>query len=168
VPSNFRLTTRVEHREPTGGSDGPGLCSSFEGVKRKGFPCPHDPRAREQPSPTTRSPKRASRARRKPGQVEQETTSLREDAEARIRSLQADIAAISDERRTLLDDIRRIAAHLEAIVAEAEPAEDETPPEKRGTPEPPAAVTNDAPPAGPNDAEAQDQRSQATRPSRET
>jgi DivIVA domain-containing protein len=99
-------------------------------------------------------------------QVEQETASLREDAEARMRSLQADIAATSDERRTLLDDIRRIAARLEAIAAEAEPAEEETPPERPGTPEPPAAVTTDAmPPAEPNDAEAQDQRPHATRSS---
>jgi hypothetical protein len=38
--ANLRFTTRVVHREPPGGSDGPGLCSSFEGVNRKGFPCP--------------------------------------------------------------------------------------------------------------------------------
>jgi DivIVA domain-containing protein len=54
-------------------------------------------------------------------QVEQETASLREDAEARMLSLQADIAATSDERHALLDDIRQIAARLEAIVAEPEP-----------------------------------------------
>jgi DivIVA domain-containing protein len=102
-------------------------------------------------------------------QVEQEIASLREDAEARIRSLHADIAAITDERRALLDDIRRITARLEAIVADAEPADEEKPPDTPGTPEPPAAVTNDAmPPTGPNGAEAQDQPSQATRPSRET
>jgi DivIVA domain-containing protein len=102
-------------------------------------------------------------------QVEQEIALLREDAEARMRSLQADIAASSDERRTLLDEIREIAARLQAIVADAEPAEDATPPENQGTPEPPAAVMNDAmPPAGPNGTEAHDQPSHATRPSRET
>jgi DivIVA domain-containing protein len=101
--------------------------------------------------------------------VEQEITSLREDAEARIRSLQADIAAISDERRTLLDDIRQIAARLEAIVADAEPADEETPTDTPGNPEPPSAVTNDTmPEAQLNGAEAQDQRPQATGPSRET
>jgi cell division septum initiation protein DivIVA len=102
-------------------------------------------------------------------QVEQEIASLREDAAARMLSLNADIAAISDERRTLLDEIRQIAARLQAIVADAEPAEDATPPESQGTPEPPAAVMNDAmPPAGPNGTEAHDQPSHATRPSRET
>jgi DivIVA domain-containing protein len=101
-------------------------------------------------------------------QVEQEIASLRQDAEAQMRSLQADITAISDERRTLLDDVRRIAARLEAIVTGAEPPE-ETPPEQPGTPEPPAAVTNDAtPPAGPNGAEAHDQRPHANRTSPET
>jgi len=105
------------------------------------------------------------RARR----VEQETASLREDAEARMRSLQADIAAITDERRKLLDDIRRIAARLHAIVVDAEPGEGEKPADTPGALKPPAAVTNDAmPPAGPNGANAQDLPSQATRPSRET
>ena len=35
------ITTRVEHREPAGSPDGPGICSSPEGVNWKGFPLPH-------------------------------------------------------------------------------------------------------------------------------
>jgi vacuolar-type H+-ATPase subunit E/Vma4 len=96
-------------------------------------------------------------------QVEQEIASEREDAEARLRSLQADVAAISDERHTLLEDVRQIAARLEAIAADAEPIESQTPPE------PHATVTDDTmPPDGPNGAEADDQQSQTTTPSRET
>jgi DivIVA domain-containing protein len=96
-------------------------------------------------------------------QVEQDIAAQREDAEARMRSLQADIAAISDQRRTLLEDVRQIAAGLEAIVAAAEPTDSET------ASEPPATVTNETmPPTEPNGADARNQQSQTTTPSRET
>jgi DivIVA domain-containing protein len=123
-------------------------------------------RANEQ-SETTLAQARVE-AEERTRQVEQEIASLREDAESRIRSLQADIATISNERGTLLDEVRRIAARLEAIAAGAEPAED---PAADGpeTPEPPAAVTNNAPlRAGPNGADAQHQQRHATGSSPET
>jgi len=100
--------------------------------------------------------------------LEEEIASLREQAEARMRSLQADIAAISDERRTLLEEVRRIAARLAEVVAEAEPAAEEMRPERRGSPEPGGAVATDAvPPAAPDGGEARDERPPAAGPTPE-
>jgi chromosome segregation ATPase len=100
--------------------------------------------------------------------VEGEIASLREQAEARMRSLQADIAAISDERRTLLEEVHRIAARLEEVVAEAAPEEEEPPPERPETLEPARAGKTDAmPPAWPIGGESQDERPQAGAPAPE-
>jgi cell division septum initiation protein DivIVA len=101
-------------------------------------------------------------------QVEQEAASQREDAEAQLRSLHADIAAITDERHTLLEEVRQIAARLEAVVAEAEPIEDETP-NRPAAPEPtPESTAQPMPPAGPNGAEARDQRPHHSKPGPQT